>query len=54
LQCCHTIFGTRFSTPTDEYGSGTEEEIQEMLEAGKQVIMCFYEMLKDSNSLMLL
>ena len=25
------IFWTRFGTPTDKYGSGTEEEIEEML-----------------------
>ena len=35
------LFGTRFGTPTDEYGSGTEEEIEIMLEAGKQVFMYF-------------
>ena len=37
------IFWTRFGTPTDEYGSGTEEEIEEMIEAGKQVFMYFSE-----------
>lgn len=35
------IFWTRFGTPTDTYGSGTEEEIQIMLEAGKQVFLYF-------------
>ena len=25
------IFWTKFGTPTDKYGSGTEEEIEEML-----------------------
>lgn len=35
------IFWTRFGTPTDQYGSGTEEEIQIMLDAGKQVFMYF-------------
>jgi len=35
------IFWTRFGTPTDEYGSGTEEEIELMLESGKQVFMYF-------------
>lgn len=35
------IFWTRFGSPTDEYGSGTEEEIQIMLEFGKQVFMYF-------------
>lgn len=35
------IMWTRFGTPTDEYGSGTEEEIEIMLQAGKQVFMYF-------------
>lgn len=35
------IFWTRFGTPTDEYGSGTEEEIEIMLNSGKQVFMYF-------------
>ncbi len=35
------LFWTRFGTPTDEYGSGTEEEIEIMLSAGKQVFMYF-------------
>ena len=35
------IFWTRFGSPTDEYGSGTEEEIQIMLQSGKQVFMYF-------------
>lgn len=35
------LFWTRFGTPTDDYGSGTEEEIEIMLEAGKQVFMYF-------------
>lgn len=29
------IFWTRFGSPTDEYGSGTEEEIEIMLQSGK-------------------
>lgn len=37
------ILWTRFGTPTDEYGSGTEEEIEIMLDAGKQVFMYFSE-----------
>ena len=37
------IFWTRFGTPTDTYGSGTEEEIEIMLEAGKQVFLYFSE-----------
>lgn len=35
------IFWTRFGTPTDEYGSGTEEEVEIMLSSGKQVFMYF-------------
>lgn len=35
------IFWTRFGSPSDEYCSGTEEEIQIMLEFGKQVFMYF-------------
>lgn len=35
------LFWTRFGTPTDEYGSGTEEEIEIMLGSGKQVFMYF-------------
>lgn len=35
------IMWTKFGTPTDEYGSGTEEEIEIMLKDGKQVFMYF-------------
>ena len=35
------ILWTRFGTPTDKYGSGTEEEIEIMLSSGKQVFMYF-------------
>ena len=34
------VFWTRFGTPTDRYGSGTEEEIDIMLNSGNQVF-CF-------------
>lgn len=37
------LFWTKFGTPTDKYGSGTEEEIEEMLAAGKQVFMYFFD-----------
>ena len=37
------LFWTRFGTPTDRYGSGTEEEIEIMLENGKQVFLGFSE-----------
>ena len=35
------IMWTRFGTQTDEFGSGTEEEIENMLSSGKQVFMYF-------------
>jgi hypothetical protein len=35
------VFWTRFGTPTDNYGSGTEEEIEELLKGGKQVFLYF-------------
>lgn len=35
------LFWTRFGTPTDEYGSGSEEEVQIMRDAGKQVFLGF-------------
>ena len=35
------ILWTKFGTPTDEYGSGTEEEVEIMLSSGKQVFMYF-------------
>ena len=35
------IFWTHFGTPTDHYGSGTEEEIETMIASGKQVFMYF-------------
>ncbi|WP_191978876.1 hypothetical protein [Paucilactobacillus vaccinostercus] len=37
------LFGSRFGTPTDRFGSGTEEEIERMIESGKQVFMYFVE-----------
>lgn len=37
------IFWTRFGTPTDKYGSGTEEEIEEMFAENKQVFMYFLD-----------
>lgn len=35
------MFWTRFGTPTDQYGSGSEEEIELMLAGDKQVFMYF-------------
>lgn len=37
------IFWTRFGTPTKNYGSGTEEEIERMLAMGKQVFLYFLD-----------
>lgn len=37
------IFWTRFGTPTDEFKSGSEEEIQIMLDSGKQVFLYLCE-----------
>lgn len=37
------IFWTRFGTPTDEFKSGSEEEIGIMMAAGKQVFLYFCE-----------
>lgn len=37
------IFWTRFGTPTDRYGSGTEEEIERMLSKGKKVMLFFLD-----------
>lgn len=37
------IFWTRFGTPTDKYGSGTEEEIEEMLSVKKQIFLYFVD-----------
>ncbi|CAN7268125.1 hypothetical protein [Rossellomorea sp. LjRoot5] len=37
------IFWTKFGTPTEKYGSGTEEEIEEMFSVGKQVFMYFLD-----------
>ncbi|MEN6351214.1 MAG: hypothetical protein ABFD08_17695 [Syntrophomonas sp.] len=43
MQCdaAVAVFWTRFGTPTDEYGSGTEEEIEELIKSGKQVFLYF-------------
>lgn len=43
------IFWTRFGTTTDKYGSGTEEEIEEMRLAGKQVFTYFVTESVDLN-----
>lgn len=35
------VFWTKFGTPTENYGSGTEEEIEELLKMNKQVFLYF-------------
>lgn len=37
------VFWTRFGTPTGNYGSGTEEEIERMLQNKKQVFLYFLD-----------
>ncbi|WP_081841828.1 response regulator [Lachnoclostridium phytofermentans] len=37
------VFWTRFGTETEDYGSGTEEEIEKMLKDGKQVFLYFLD-----------
>ena len=37
------FFGTKFGEPTERFGSGTEEEIEIMMSAGKQVFVYFLE-----------
>lgn len=37
------IFWTRFGTPTDDFESGTEEEISRLIEKGRQVFLYFLD-----------
>ena len=37
------VFWTRFGSPTENYGSGTEEEIERMLSEGRQVFLYFLD-----------
>ena len=37
------VFWTRFGTPTENYGSGTEEEIERMISDKKQVFLYFLD-----------
>lgn len=48
---CIALFGNRFGTPTDEYESGTEEEIEGMMKSGKQVFLYFIERPVDPGSI---
>lgn len=40
---CVALFANKFGTPTDKYESGTEEEIEDMINSGKQVFLYFIE-----------
>lgn len=40
---CVALFANKFGTPTDRYDSGTEEEIEDMINSGKQVFLYFIE-----------
>lgn len=44
------IFWTRFGTPTDEYHSGSEEEIERMITSGKNVSLYFSNVPATLNS----
>lgn len=37
------VFWTRFGTPTENYGSGVEEEVERMLNNGKQIFLYFMD-----------
>lgn len=45
------IFASRFGSPTGKYDSGTEEEIEEMIKAGKPVFLYFSELTKDPSTI---
>lgn len=48
---CVALLGVRFGTPTDNYDSGTEEEIEKMLEQNKQVFLYFVERSVDPSNI---
>lgn len=48
---CVALLGIRFGTPTDNYDSGTEEEIEKMLEQDKQVFLYFVERSVDPSKI---
>lgn len=43
------VFWTKFGTPTENYGSGTEEEIEELLKMDKQVFIYFSDVAKQPS-----
>ena len=48
---CVALLGNRFGTPTDNYDSGTEEEIENMIANGKQVFLYFIERSVDPSTI---
>lgn len=48
---CIALLGNRFGTPTDKYDSGTQEEIEDMINAKKQVFMYFIERAVDPSKI---
>ena len=48
---CVALLGNRFGTPTDNYDSGTEEEIENMITNGKQVFLYFIERSVDPSTI---
>ena len=47
---CVALIGSRFGSPTGEYDSGTEEDIEKMISQKKQVFLYFY-LLKFYNNI---
>ena len=43
------IFGTKFGTKTDEYDSGTQEEIEKHINSGKNVMLFFRQKVSTKN-----
>lgn len=48
---CVALFANRFGSPTEKYDSGTEEEIEDMINNGKQVFMYFIERPVDPSTI---
>ena len=48
---CIALLGVRFGTPTDNYDSGTEEEIENMLSQNKQVFLYFVDRKVDPSTI---
>lgn len=48
---CIALFDNKFRSPTDRFESGTEEEIEDMINSGKQVFVYFIEIPIDPSSI---